>query len=158
MKYSIEDLYQQGGYEFIYAKYGFKRMPKASRYSMTEKSYRRWKLYLRWRWMSQHPDYAKEQNKYYNKLYQKTKPCVCICINCGKEFNAPRKYYKICPECHKIPTKHELYVKEMAKRRKERQEMIEEVKYWYSKGETQEVLAEDFGVTQKTISNWVRKK
>lgn len=154
----IEIVYQQGGYEFVDFCFGGIRMPKGISKNLSPEAYRRWIRYLRWRWCKNNPDFVKRQNKYYARKRQKEKPYTAVCIKCGKEFKAPRAYYKICPDCQKLPTKTQLLKQAIAERKAQREANIKEAKYWYSKGETQEVLAEDFGVTQKTISNWVNKK
>lgn len=154
----IEILYDKGGYPLIWKKMEGYRMPMGYSKKITDRSYRIWIRYLRWLWCQNHPDFVKEKNKYYQEKRNAEKPYVVICKRCGKPFNAARNYYKVCKECQLKPSAHQIMLKERAERKKKKAEIIKEVRLWYKSGMTQEVLAQDFGVSQKTISNWVNKK
>lgn len=157
-KYSfIKDIYKAGGYKALLEE-GFYRLPIGATKEMSDEEKRIWKRFLAYRWRKEHPEFVKRQNRYYSKKRQKEKPYIAICKLCGKEFHTAREYNKICPDCHKLPTKHQIHIEESKKRKKEKALIRDEVRYWYKKGLTQCVLAEDFGVTQKTISNWVNSK
>lgn len=157
-EYRIEELYQKGGYKMIDFIYGGIKMPKGSVNEMSKESYHRWKLYLNWRWKKKHPSFVKMQNRYYLKKRQKEKPYIAVCQRCGKEFNAARPYYKVCPDCRNQPTQRQIKEKEAKKRLKQKIGDIQEAQVWYKMGLRQEVIAEHFGVTQKTISNWIHNK
>lgn len=156
-EYNIEELYQQGGYKLIYEKFGNSVMPKNSSKLMSKESYKRWLRYLRWRWCQANPEFIKRQNKFYSDKRTAEKPYVVICKRCGKEFNAPRSCYKTCPDCQKIPSKNSLYRKEVALRRERKQQLLKEVKSLYKKGITQQNIAKLYGVSQKTVSNYLKK-
>lgn len=155
---SIEKWFDEGGYPLIQKKTEGYRMPMGYSKLLTDRSYRIWIRYLRWAWCQKHTNFVKQQNKYYNNKRETEKPYISVCKKCGKEFNAPRNYYKICPECRLKPSAHQIKMQERAERKKEKIDTIKEVQLWYKSGITQEVLALDFGVSQKTISNWVNKK
>lgn len=154
---SVEIAFDKGGYKQI-AKVFKKRLKKGHRKFMTERSYKIWLRYLRWRWLHNHPDFVKMQNRYYFKKRQLEKPYIAVCKRCGKEFNAARPYYKICLNCQNLPTLRQIKEKETKRRLKQKVKDIQEAQRLYNSGITQEVIAEHFGVTQKTISNWIHNK
>ena len=125
---------------------------------MSPEEYKEYKRNLQRSWRKRNKKLVKERNHNWWIYYKETKPRVCICKYCGNEFNAPRNYYKVCPDCRNKPKKYELIKMAKEQRKKQRQEMIEEARDWYKAGMTQEVLALEFGVSQKCISNWVRKE
>lgn len=158
IEYRIEELFQKGGYkmiDFIYHRY---RMPNGSSKRMSAESYKRWKLYLRWRWLHEHPGYVTAQNRYYHQKRQIEKPYISVCKKCGKEFNAPRNYYKLCPECLSQPTQRQIRSKEIKERLKKKISDIQQAQVWYKLGLKQQFIANHFGVAQKTISNWIHNK
>lgn len=126
--------------------------------NMTPEEYKQYKRDLSKRWRDNNPEKIKKQNKYYSDLYKKTKPFVCICSKCGCSFHASRNYYKICEDCKLKPSKRQILLQERKNKHIEKIKLIEEVKYGYKCGIQQAILAENFGVTQKTISNWINKK
>lgn len=134
-----------------------KRLKYGATKDMSPEEYKEYKRNLQRSWRKRNKKLVKERNHNWWIYYKETKPRVCICKYCGNEFNAPRNYYKVCPDCRNKPKKYELIKMAKEQRKKQRQEMIEEARDWYKAGITQEVLALEFGVSQKCISNWVRK-
>lgn len=116
------------------------------------------KRMLQRRWRAKHKNWVKAQNHKYYEIYKKKKPCVVVCKYCGKEFNAPRKYYKMCPDCLNAPKPTHLKEIEKAKKCAEKELFREEVRKCYASGLSQDNVAKLFGITQKTVSNWVRKQ
>lgn len=153
---TIEDIYNAGALPALHKAYHDKRMPMNNLKFLTPKARKIWKNYIQYRWRKKHPEFVKKQNDYFAAKYRTEKPFICTCKYCGQQFNAPKNCYQICPTCSARPSKKRLKQLEIEQRRLARQASIEEARFWYSKGITQEVLAEDFGVAQKTISNWVR--
>ena len=134
-----------------------KRLKYGATKDMSPEEYKEYKRNLQRSWRKRNKKLVKERNHNWWIYYKETKPRVCICKYCGNEFNAPRNYYKVCPDCRNKPKKYELIKMAKEQRKKQRQEMIEEARDWYKAGMTQEAIALDFGVSQKCISNWVRK-
>ena len=157
-EFDIEESFREGGYELIDSIFHGVRMPKSMSKNISQKAYHRWIRYLRWRWLHQHPDFSKKQNKYYAEKRQKEKPYVCICKKCGKEFNAPRKCYKICPNCRIYPSLRNIKKQNAEKRLKKKIGDIQEAQVWARMGLSQQTIADHFAVSQKTISNWVNNK
>lgn len=122
---------------------------------MSPEEYKEYKRRLGKRWRDNNPEKVKAQNRYYSEKRRIEKPYICVCKRCGKNFNAQRNFFKICPECQLLPSRTKLFLEERAKRKEKRLQNIEEVKLWYKAGFTQMQIAKDFKVSQKTISNWL---
>jgi predicted transcriptional regulator len=133
-----------------------KRLKYGATKDMSPEEYKEYKRNLQRSWRKRNKEWVKEHNHDWWIYYKENKPRICICKYCGNEFNAPRNYYKICPDCKNKPKKCELIKMAREQRKKTRQEMIEEARDWYKAGMTQEAIALDFGVSQKCISNWVK--
>ena len=133
-----------------------KRLPYGATKNMSPEEYKEYKRELQRRWRKEHPEYMKENNRHWYRFYQRVKPRVCVCKFCGQEFNAPRSYYKICPECRNKPSKHKLLLMARAERKKTRQELQVKAIEMYKKGLFERQIAEKLNVSQKCISNWVR--
>lgn len=153
----IEKLYKSGGYAAIHEKYALYRMPKGINKTFTKKQKEIWKRYLNWRWKKNHPDFIKIENLHWYKYYRKVKPFVCICKKCGEKFNAPKKYYKTCPECLTAPSLRDVERRQILERKIKRAAIREQVYNIYITGEiTQEKLAEIYNTSQENISRWIR--
>lgn len=131
------------------------RLPYGASKSMTDEEKLLRKRYLHKRWRDNHPDFCKAQSKYYYALYKQTKPKTCVCKYCHQEFNAPRDYYKICPNCLSAPKKTHLLNKLKAEKRKLRLHRIEVALKLYGQGLSQIKIGALLGVTQKCVSTWV---
>lgn len=135
-----------------------KRLKYGATKDMSPEEYIQYKRNLSKRWRQKHPDRVKAQNRFYSDLYRTIKPFECTCKICGRKFDGARSCLKMCPQCiadwHR---KAELARKARVIKQEERQAEYEEIAYWYSKGMTQEVLAEDFGRSQSGISKIVRR-
>lgn len=78
----------------------YKRLARGDFQKMTPEQQRAHKFMLRARYRENHREELQEQNRYYSALYAKTKPFLCVCKKCGKEFNARRSDARtICDEC-----------------------------------------------------------
>ena len=155
---TVEKAFDKGGYPEVARVCGKGRMPHGYAEYMTPRSYKIWLGYLRWRWCHNHPCFVKMQNKYYAQKRQKEKPYTATCRLCGKTFSAPRETYKICPECHRKPTKAMQHVAEMTRKRKTREAKIMLAKELYANGFTQTRIGAQLGVSQRMISHWVNDK
>lgn len=154
----IEDLFNKGGCKEIDKKYHNYRIIKFMFKELTPEQKIIWKRYLGWRWKKEHPEFTKSQNKYYYKLYRKTKPHVCICKKCGQEFNAAKKCYKICPRCQFMPSESQIKKQEILERKIKKMAKIEQVYNIYITGEmNQTQIARVYDTTQENISRWIRK-
>ena len=132
-----------------------KRLEYGSFNKMTDEEKKEHLKMLQKRWRKNHPEWVKNQNKKYYKIYKETKPCKCICVRCGREFFAPRSYYKLCGEC---PSKYELYKMGVKMRRDRKALIAQQAVEMYKTGKyTQEEVAKIFGTYQKQVSNWVKK-
>lgn len=77
----------------------YKRLKHGEFMAMTPEQKRQHKAMLTKRYKKAHPEKIREINLYFYNLYKKTKPHKCICVKCGKVFNAARSVYKWCDEC-----------------------------------------------------------
>ncbi len=81
----------------------YKRIKRGSFKNMTPDEQRAHRLMLQRRWRANNRDKLRAHNHYYWELYKKTKPTLCVCQKCGKEFYAPRKNYcKRCDDCRAL--------------------------------------------------------
>ena len=151
---TIIEIYNNGGYKAMKKEFEGMRMPPATLPKLSEEAQKIWHRFLSWRWRKANPEFVKNQNKYYFNKYRKKKPYKCVCKRCGKEFDAPRPYYKLCLKC---PTLTEMRAKEAEERKKKKEEKIRCVAEMYLSGLfTQEEVAEKFGTYQKQVSVWVK--
>lgn len=87
----------------------YKRLARGSFKQMTPEQQRAHILMLGARYRKNNRKKLQERNRYYHKLYMETKPYLCVCKVCGKEFNAPSPNYRRCEECRAIPSAAELH-------------------------------------------------
>ena len=135
-----------------------KRLKYGATKYMTPDEYKQYKRDLGKRWRKNNKAKIKAKNKYYAELYKQTKPCECICKNCGRKFNAPRKYYKLCSQC--LEENHyiaEVKRKTVALKQEERIAEYKEIVRMSKQGFTQMIIAETFGRTQSGISSILRR-
>ncbi len=135
-----------------------KRIKYGSSKYMTEEELKEHTRQLHRNWCKKHPEWVKSRNRHYFELYKETKPCVCVCVKCGKKFNAPRKYYKMCEHCvekwHKDAQKRR---EAISKRRIDNLFEIQEILRMAHEGWSQTIIAETFGRSQSGISTILRK-
>lgn len=136
----------------------YKRLKFGEFLSMSPEQQREHKRMLQRRWRKNNKDIVKARNHRYYLKYKKIKPYVVVCKYCGEEFHATRNYYKICPDCLKKPKTIALKKMEIQNRKAKKEEMKKEIRNWYSAGMTQMALAQYYGVTQTTISKWLKQK
>ena len=136
----------------------FRRLRKGEFLAMTPEKQIEHRKMLQRRWRKNNKDIVKARNHRYYLKYKKTKPYIAVCKYCGQEFNATRSYYKICPDCMCKPKKIALEKIAIQNRKAKKEEMKKEIRDWYSVGMTQMALAQYYGVTQTTISKWLREK
>lgn len=135
-----------------------KRLKYGATKYMTPDEYKQYKRDLGKRWRKKNKAKIKAKNKYYADLYKIIRPCECICKICGRKFDAPRKYYKLCPQC----LKENRYIAEVkrktiALKQEERRAEYEQILVMRRMGIRQRVIADALGRSQSGISSILRR-
>lgn len=134
----------------------YKRLKHGEFIAMTPEQKKEHLRMLRKRYRDAHPDKIHENNLHFYQVYKRFKPHRCICVKCGKPFDAPRWYYKWCDDCKNKPWGQERKQAILAKRqaRKERIELVLELA---KKGLYEREIAEKTGYTQSAVSAILRR-
>lgn len=132
--------------------YGNERLPYGAKLTKEERAERR--KFLARRWRNKNSDIVSERNHYWHVRYRQTKPYIATCYICGKKFNAPRDWYKTCPEC--LQKIHDDFANRMEKRRKNvaaRKEKYDKIVELLLQGDLNQMqIAKLVGTTQATVS------
>lgn len=135
-----------------------KRLPWGQTRNMSEEEYKQYKRDLQTRWRHAHPEYVKRSNKKWAEIYSKTKPFECICVHCGKKFNASRNSQNSCPDCvnirHSIAEKKR---KELLEKKNKKQEDIKQIFVMARMGIKQRIIADALKMSQSGISQIMRR-
>lgn len=135
-----------------------KRLKYGSSKYMMKEDLKKHKCLLQKEWRAKHPDIIKAQNRYYANLYAETKPFVCVCIKCGRKFNAARNSYKKCPWCIEKKKKlKDMRLKVAEIKRKERKAEYQKILEMHKKGIKQQAIADALGRCQSGVSAIIRK-
>lgn len=96
----------------------------------------------------------RRNNRKFAKIYAETKPFICVCKECGKEFNAPSLSRKRCPDCkNNIITQADI---NRARRRK-RIAIRSKIIALALRGMTQMAIAREVGYSQSAVSALLRR-
>lgn len=126
--------------------------------NMSPEKQKEWKAFLQRRWRHAHPEFVKNQNTYYSKLYSVSKPFTPNCKKCGKKFNAPRTSSKLCPNCRAA-----LYKQWAEKRQAQRarrvahDQIIQHIIDLWENGMSQTEIAKKYNRTQSGVSALLRR-
>lgn len=135
-----------------------KRLPWGRTRSMSKEEYKQYKRDLQTRWRHAHPEWVKQSNKKWAEIYSKTKPFECICVHCGKKFNASRNSQKSCPDCVNIRhSAAEKKRKEWLEKKNKRQEDIKQILVMAKKGIKEKIIAETLGRSQSGVSQIMKE-
>ena len=125
---------------------------------MSPEKKKEWKRFLQRRWRHAHPEFVKNQNAYYSKLYSSVKPFTPTCKMCGQMFYAPRTSYKLCPPCSKRLRQQWLEKKEAQRaHRMARDKIIQEIIELWKNGMSQTEISKRYNRTQSGISALLRR-
>ena len=110
------------------------------------------------RYRVNHRELLSKKYKAWHKNRMITKPCVCVCRICGQKFNAPRKCYKRCENCHENTHVEAENKRKLARqKRADYRQMIQQILELAKQGMRQEDIASHFNYTQSGISSICRK-
>lgn len=129
----------------------YKRLKRGEFIAMTQEQQKEHLRMLRKRYRVAHPDKIHENNLHFYQVYKRFKPHRCICVKCGKPFDAPRWYFKWCDDCKNKDWGQERKNAILAKRQA-RKERIELVLKLAKKGLLQKEIAEQTGYSQRAVS------
>ena len=135
-----------------------KRLKWGEWLEMPPEKQKEWKAFLQRRWRHAHPEFVKNQNAYYGKLYSISKPFTPTCKKCGEKFNAPRTSSKLCPNCRAALYKQWAEKKqEQRARRMAHDQIIQDIINLWKSGMTQTEIAKKYNRTQSGVSALLRR-
>jgi hypothetical protein len=134
-----------------------RRLKQGEFFTMTHEQQKAHKRMLQKRWRARNKDRVKEMNHKWAVYYWATKPFLCICQKCGKEFGAARRYFITCPDCiqahiAKNKAKRDLAIMKAKEKVKRNKNIIR----LHQKGLLQKEIEQRTGVKQGTISYILR--
>ena len=130
----------------------YKRLKRGEFIAMTPEQKKEHLRILRKRYRDSHKEKIHRDNLHFYQVYKRFKPHRCICVKCGKPFDAPRCYYKLCDDC-KNKDWGQVRKNAILAKRQARKERIELVLKLGKNGVPQQEIAEKTGYTQRAVSS-----
>lgn len=135
------------------------RLKKGEYLAMTDEQKKQHKRDLQKDWRARHPEWVKSSNKYWAKRYAETKPFICICERCRREFFYSRKKgAKYCVLCREEMKRQVEEKKRIAQEKRiAKINRYAEIIRLHKLGYQQAVIAEMVGgITQNGVSRVLR--
>ena len=134
------------------------RIPYGSFQKMSKKQQCEHKPELARRYRMKHRKELNAKNKRYIDLWKITKPFVVQCQWCGDDFNACRRYIRVCPNCHqKEHNRAEAIKMLIIARRNAKAYLMDKVVELHKKGLSQKEIAHELDIPQRNVSNYLLK-